>query len=55
VKNSHAAALKTFGIQTLVQMVDVQKYALSALNLVAADVSDSSAFGTQQNRITESK
>jgi hypothetical protein len=55
VKNSHTAALKTCGVETLLQMVDVQKYALSALNLVATDVSDSSAFSTQQNRITESK
>jgi hypothetical protein len=55
VKNSHTAAFKTCGVETLLQMVDVQKYALSALNLVATDVSDSSAFSAQQNRITESK
>jgi hypothetical protein len=44
VKNSHAAAIKTVAVETLVQMINVQKYALFPLNDVAANVSDSSTL-----------
>jgi hypothetical protein len=47
VKNSHATAFETLGVETLVQMIDVQKYALSTLNLVASNMRDSTTFSSQ--------
>jgi len=39
VKNAHTTAVEAPIVETLMQMIYVQKYALPTLNLVAADAS----------------
>jgi hypothetical protein len=55
VKNTHAAAFETFGVQALVQMIYVQKYALSTLDVVIAYVCDCPTFTSPHHRIAETK
>ena len=54
MKNAHAAAFET-GVEAFVQMIYIQKYALSTLNLVTADESDGSALVSQKHWISEAK
>jgi len=55
MKNAHTTTVKAPGVQALVEMIHVQKYALPALNLVAADASDGAALASQHYRISEAK